>query len=380
MPDEDFIEREFPQDQSLIYLNHAAVAPWPARTARAVQAFAEENARSGARDYGRWLEREQTLREQCRRLVHAPSAEDIAFLKNTSEGLSVVAEGLPFEDGDNVVTSDEEFPSNRIPWAAQARRGVGLREVSLKVDDPEAALLAACDERTRVLTVSSVEYASGLRLDLPRLGTFCRERGVVFCVDAIQSLGAHAVDVEAARIDCLAADAHKWLLGPEGIALFFCRPELRERLSLHQFGWHMLRDAGDFASRDTAPAASARRFECGSSNMLGIHALAASLSLIEEVGMAQIEDRVLANTARLREGLERIPGTVILSRREAGRRAGILVFRIEGRDSVGLHGELVKRNVLCAARGGGIRLSPHFYTPRQKIDKAIEIISAIIRY
>jgi cysteine desulfurase/selenocysteine lyase len=378
MPDEAFIRREFPQDESLIYLNHAAVAPWPARTAHAVQAFAEENARSGARDYGRWLEREQALREQCRRLIHAPSSEDIAFLKNTSEGLSVVAEGLPFQDGDNVVTSDEEFPSNRLPWAAQARRGVTLHEVSLKTDDPEAALLAACDERTRVLTVSSVQFASGLRLDLPRLGEFCRERGIVFCVDAIQSLGAHAVDVEAARIDCLAADAHKWLLGPEGIALFFCRPELRERLSLHQFGWHMIRDSGDFASRDATPAASARRFECGSSNMLGIHALAASLSLFEEVGMAAIEAGVLSNTARLMDGLEQIPGAVILSRREAGRRAGILVFSIEGRDSAGLHGELVKHNVLCASRGGGIRLSPHFYTPRHKLDKAIEVIKASI--
>jgi len=378
MPDADFLQREFPQDETLIYLNHAAVAPWPARTARAVRDFAEENARSGARDYRRWTEREQQLRDQCRRLVNAPAADDIALLKSTSEGLSVIAEGFPFEDGDNVVTSDEEFPSNRLPWAVQSRRGVTLREVSLQTEDPEAALMAACDGNTRILTVSSVQYASGLRLALERLGAFCRERGIVFCVDAIQSLGAHRVDVEAAHIDCLAADAHKWLLGPEGIALFYCRPALRERLTLHQFGWHMLRDAGDFSSRDTTPAATARRFECGSSNMLGIHALSASLSLFEEVGMDEVEDRVLANAGYLMGELDRLSGVEILTRREPARHAGILVFRKTGRDSAELHADLNRQGILCAARGGGIRLSPHFYTPRHKLDKAIEIISTTL--
>lgn len=378
MPDADLLQQEFPQEESLIYLNHAAVAPWPARTARAVQAFAGENVRSGARDYPRWMEREQQLREQCRRLINAPSTDDIALLKNTSEGLSVLAAGLDWREGDNVVTSDQEFPSNRVPWAAQSRHGVALREVSLHVDDPEAALMDACDARTRVLTISSVQFASGLRLDIARLGRFCRGHDIVFCVDAIQSLGAHAVDVEASLIDCLAADAHKWLLGPEGIALFYCRPELRERLTLYQYGWHMLRDAGDYGSRDTTPAATARRFECGSSNMLGIHALAASLSLFEEVGMDEVEARILANAGYLMGELERVPDVEVLTRRDPGRHAGILVFRTAGRDSAELHAELLRHNVFCAARGGGIRLSPHFYTPRHKLDKAIEIIAATI--
>ena len=378
MPDEALLQQEFPQDESLIYLNHAAVAPWPARTARAVQAFAEENVHNGARDYRKWTERERQLREQCRHLLNAPSTDDIAFLKNTSEGLSVIAAGLGWRAGDNVVTSDEEFPSNRIPWIAQERHGVSLREVSLRVDDPEAALMDACDGHTRVLTISSVQYASGLRLHLPRLGAFCRERDIVFCVDAIQSLGAIAMDVQAAGIDCLAADAHKWLLGPEGIAVFYCQPGLRRQLTLHQFGWHMLRDAGDYGSLDTTPAASAQRFECGSPNMLGIHAFSASLSLLQEVGMEQIEAMVLANTAYLMDGLQRIPAVEVLSRRDSGRCAGIQVFRVYGRDSGDLHARLLDRQVLCAARGGGIRLSPHFYTPRHKLDKAIEIIASLV--
>lgn len=378
MLDETAIREEFPQDESLAYLNHAAVAPWPARTAQAVKEFAEGNVRSGARDYQSWLAREERLRQQCRDLINAPSAQDIALLKNTSEALSVVADGLDWRDGDNIVISDEEFPSNRIPWQFQAGKGVALREVGLNVDDPEAALMEACDNHTRILSISSVQYASGLRLDLPRLGEFCRARDIVFCIDAIQSLGAHRFDTQAAQADCVMADAHKWMLGPEGIALFWCRPELRERLILHQFGWHMIRDAGNFSSRDCTPADSGRRFECGSANMLGIHALSASLSLFAEVGMAEVEARILDNVHYLMEKLTAMNGIEILTRSTPGRLAGILVFRVAGRDSAELHAELLKNDVICAARGGGIRFSPHFYTPREKLDKSLEIIKLSI--
>lgn len=378
MLDETAIREEFPQDESLVYLNHAAVAPWPSRTARAVKEFAEENVRAGSRNYQAWLSREAQLRQQCRDIINAPDAEDIALLKNTSEALSVVAHGLDWHDGDNAVISDEEFPSNRIPWQFQAGKSVALREVGLNVDDPEAALMEACDNHTRILSVSSVQYASGLRLDLPRLGEFCRAREIVFCVDAIQSLGAHAFDVEAAQADCVMADAHKWMLGPEGVALFYCRPALRDRLTLHQFGWHMVRDAGNFDSRDCTPADSGRRFECGSANMLGIHALSASLSLFAEAGMENVEARVLEKVNYLMEKLTAMNGIEVLTRSTPGRLAGILTFRAAGRDSAQLHAELVKNNIVCAARGGGIRFSPHFYTPQDKLDKALEIIKLSI--
>lgn len=374
MLDETALREEFPQDASLVYLNHAAVAPWPSRTARAVKEFAEENVRAGARNYQAWLSREARLRQQCRDIINAPDAEDIALLKNTSEALSAVADGLDWRDGDNAVISDEEFPSNRIPWQFQAGKGVALREVGLNVDDPEAALMEACDNHTRILSVSSVQYASGLRLDLPRLGEFCRARDIVFCIDAIQSLGAHRFDVEAAQADCVMADAHKWMLGPEGIALFYCRPELRDRLTLHQFGWHMVRDAGNFDSRDCTPADSGRRFECGSANMLGIHALSASLSLFAEAGMENVEKHILESVNYLIEKLSAMSGIEILTRNAPGRLAGILTFRATGRDSAQLHDELLRNNILCAARGGGIRFSPHFYTPREKLDKALEIV------
>lgn len=372
--DQRLIEREFPQEPGLVYLNHAAVAPWPARTAAAVEAFARENVRLGASRYAAWTAKERELREQLKRLINAPSADDIALLKNTSEGISLVSEGLDWREGDNVVSSDEEFPSNRIPWQAQARRGVGFREVGLKVADPEAALMAACDGRTRVLTISSVEFASGLKLDLGRLGRYCRGRGILFCVDAIQSLGAAPLDADAAQADFIMADGHKWMLGPEGIALFYCRAALREQLSLRQYGWHMVDDPGDYDARGWKPAATATRFECGSNNLLGIHALSASLSLLEEIGMARIEQTLAAKTGRLIEGLASLDRVSIISPREAGRRAGIVSFRVEGRDPAGLHRQLVARKVICASRGGGIRFSPHFYVADEKLDRAVEIV------
>jgi cysteine desulfurase / selenocysteine lyase len=366
---------EFPLDPGLIYLNHAAVSPWPRRTAEAVQRFAEENLHRGARDYPCWLETESQLRGQCRALVNAPSADDIALLKNTSEALSAVAHGLEWRAGDNVVISDQEFPSNRIVWQSLARQGVETRRVDLSHGpSPEQALCACMDERTRLLSVSSVQYVTGLRLDLERLGAFCRERGVMFCIDAIQSLGAVPLDVQACGADFVMADGHKWLLAPEGCALFYARAGVRDRLQLRQYGWHMVEEHLDFSRQDWQVAMSARRFECGSPNMLGIHALSASLALLDEVGMDEVAVRVLANSAFLIEALGRLPDIEVLTPEQPGRYAGIVTFRHQRVDSAELHRRLLARNVICARRGSGVRFSPHFYITRTQLEAAVTAV------
>jgi cysteine desulfurase/selenocysteine lyase len=371
---------EFPLDHGLIYLNHAASSPWPRRTAEAVQRFAEENMRQGARDYSRWLETEAQLREQCRSLLNAPSADDIALLKSTSEGLSVVAHGLAWRAGDNVVTSDQEFPSNRIVWQSLQEQGVETRCVDLTLgSSPEQALGDCMDARTRLLAVSSVQYAAGLRLDLDQLGALCRERGVLFCVDAIQSLGALPLDVRACGADFVAADGHKWLLGPEGCAVFYVRPQVRERLRLRQYGWQMEAEHLNFSRRDWQVASSARRFECGSPNMLGIHALSASLALLAEVGIDAVAANVLANSAYLIDALGDLPGVEILTPRQPGRHAGIVTLRHRGVDAVNLHRKLLERNVVCAQRGGGVRFSPHFYNSRTQLDAAVAAVAEAVR-
>ena len=223
--------------------------------------------------------------------------------------------------------------------------------------DPEAALLALCDERTRLVSISSVQYASGLRARLETGGSFCRERGILFCVDAIQRLGALPFDVEAAVADFVVADGHKWMCGPEGLALFWSRPQARERLRLLQYGWHMVEHAGDFERTDWRPAASARRFECGSPNLLGIHALEASLSVLQDVGVEQIASQLQLRIELAIQEVEQ-RGFELLSPRFPERRAGILTFRVPGHDSGELQRALMQRNVICALRGGGVRFSP----------------------
>lgn len=365
---------EFPQAHGLRYLNHAAVAPWPKRATLAVTAFAEENARLGARDYPDWLQTERRLRERLKHLLNAPSTADIALVKNTSEALSFVAFGLDWRPGDEIVISDEEFPSNRVVWEALKPRGVVVKQIGLQGSDPEGDLLAACGPRTRLLSISSVQYASGLRLDIERLGHACRTRGVLFCVDAIQHLGALPFDAQACDCAFAMADGHKWMLGPEGLGVFYCRSDMREQLTLHEYGWHMLEHAGDYDRSDWQPARTARRFECGSPNMLGAMALEASLSLLEEVGMDAVSLALADRVQRLYDGLTNIVGVSLHSPSDPARRAGILTFSLDGWNNQALFERLKAEQVICAQRGGGIRLSPHFYTEAQVIEETLALL------
>ncbi len=371
-------QHEFNLDKDLIYLNHAAVAPWPVRTQHAVEEFARLNVRRGATDYPHWMTIEQQLRERLARLINT-SAENIALLKNTSEALSIIAYGLDFKHGDEIVGIADDFPSNRIVWESLANRGVIFKAVSLDAlaDDPEASLIDAVTDRTRLLAVSSVHYASGLRLDLARLGRHCRETGTLFSVDAIQSLGVVPFDVEAVRADFVAADGHKWLLGPEGVALFYCRPEIRDRLQIQQFGWHMLADKGNFDQKDWQIADDATRFECGSPNMLGIHALEASLAFIEETGVQTIQRKILNNLSYLFDITSNIGNIEVMTPRADERHAGIFTFRFSDQaiDYQALWHRLMAQGVVCAPRGGGLRFSPHIHNNSVQISKAIQIVT-----
>ncbi|WP_018864293.1 MULTISPECIES: aminotransferase class V-fold PLP-dependent enzyme [Thioalkalivibrio] len=359
---------EFPQ-QDIIHLNHAAVGAWPRRTEEAVCEFARENVRQGSKDYGQWLKRVDATRELARALIGASDAADIAFVKNTSEALSMVAFGLPWSEGDNIVLPTGEFPSNRVVWhAAGERFGIEVREVEVG-DEPERDLLAACDRQTRLVATSAVRYDSGIRVDIQALGAELRARGILFCVDAIQHLGALPFDAPGCHADFVMADGHKWMLAPEGIGIFYVNPEIREQLRLQEYGWNMLAHAGDFSNPGLTPAPSARRFEPGSHNMLGIHALHASLSLLLEVGIENVDHDICFHWHHLAEELEAMGCEVLTPR---GRRAGILTFRPPSADLDAVYARLQAGGVLCAVRGGGIRFSPHYYLTDQQIERALD--------
>jgi len=367
------LQQEFPLLESIHYLNHAAVSPWPMRTADAVTDFSRENATQGSQHYLRWINTETTLRKQLQQLINARSVNEIALLKNTSEALSVVAFGLPWQSGDNIVSIKGEFPSNRVVWQALKPKGVELRLADINSANPEQDLLKLVDKRTRLITVSSVQYASGFQLDLASIGAFCRENNIRFCVDAIQSIGALQFDAQAIQADFIMADGHKWMLGPEGVALFYCREELLEELALHQYGWHMTDTFTNYDDDNWQPIDTARRFECGSPNMLGIHALSASLSLLLEFGMKNVEARILENTRYLFEHINKAEQLTLLSNTSEGRYSGIVTFRHRTMDNDTLFSLLTENGVMCAQRGGGIRFSPHFYTPKEKILHALNI-------
>lgn len=369
---------EFPLTDELIYLNHAAVGPWPKRTGDAVIKFAEQNTRYGSHFYPDWLNKETELRTQLQALINAPSADDIALVKNTSEALSFVAYGLPWQAGDNIVSSNEEFPSNRLPWQSLADQGVEFRQADLhSANTPEDALFALVDGNTRLLTISSIQFASGLRMDLERIGAFCKQRGILFCIDAIQSLGAVQFDVQAYRADFVMADGHKWMFGPEGLGVFYTTPEARNKLKLTQYGWHMMKDTHNYENQPWEMHPTARRFECGSPNMLGIHAFSASLSLLLETGMATVEELVLERSDYLKDLIDKHAQLVLLSSKQNRLKSGIITFKHRTVPNEALYQHLQKNGVVCAPRGGGIRFSPHFYNTFAEIDRAFKLIGLL---
>jgi len=359
----------------LIHLNHAAVGPWPQRTKIAINQFVEENVTQGSLNYLQWVRIERELKQNLQQLINAKRLTEIALLKNTSEALSVVAYGLAWKSGDNIVISNQEFPSNTIVWESLKPKGVEVRYADLySAETPEQALCELCDENTKLLSISSVQYATGLKMDCEQLGKFCRNNDILFCIDAIQSIGAEAFDVQKNLADFVVADGHKWMLGPEGVALFYCREDVMDQLSLTQYGWHMVENYLDYDDKHWELAKSARRFECGSPNMLGIHGLNASASLLLEVGMPQVVEQLQDNVSFLINEISQLPQYRIKSDQNLERRSGIVSFELENRPTEELFEHLKTNNIFCAMRAKRIRFSPHYYTEKLKLHRTIQIL------
>ncbi|MBI1818161.1 MAG: aminotransferase class V-fold PLP-dependent enzyme [Deltaproteobacteria bacterium] len=366
---------EFPASEGLIHFNHSGRAPVPLRTTRAVSDFIAEATVVDSATYERWQARTTAVRELCARLVGA-TATEIAFIANTSTGLSLIASGLTWRAGDNVVAVDGDYPSNVYPWWGLRRFEVETRMVAprngrVTVDD----IRTLVDDRTRVVTVSAVDWQTGFRCDLASIGSFCRERRVLFCVDGIQAVGALQIDVARALIDCMAVGGHKWLLAPEGCGFLFVSRRVVEQLQPSLLGWNSVVDPDNHLPYHFDLRPDATRFESGSPPHLGVHALGPSLELLHEVGAAAIEARVIDLTAQLAAGL-RQRGAEIVSPWGARERSGILTFRL-GSDPAGLVDRLDAQGVLCRSRAGGVRLAPHFYNNEHDIARFFAVLDAV---
>jgi selenocysteine lyase/cysteine desulfurase len=214
-------------------------------------------------------------------------------------------------------------------------------------------------------------------MNLARIGEFCRRRGILFCIDAIQSLGAVQFDVQAYHADFVMADGHKWMFGPEGLGVFYSTPAARDQLKLTQYGWHMMKDTHNYENKPWEVHPTARRFECGSPNMLGIHGLSASLSLLLETGMDAVEAQVLEKSDYLKAAIADNSALVLLSERHSRLKSGIVVFKHRTIANDLIYQHLQKNSVVCALRGGGIRFSPHFYNTLDEIDRALALVALL---
>ena len=358
------------------FLDHAAVAPLPRSAVQALHEYAQSLAENGVAAFRRWFERVEQVRRLAARLLQAPSPEDICFIPNTTWGINLIAEGFPWQSGDNVVLAAEEYPANQYPWLNLAHRGVEVRRVDSRGPRILANdLFAACDEHTRVLSVSSVEFASGFRNDLAALAEFCQKRDIFFFVDAIQSLGVFPLNVQEIPLDALAADGHKWLLGPEGAGIAYIRRDKLERLHPIGIGAFSVVHPWEFSRIELRLKPHAGRYEGGAYNMAGITALGASLELLLRMGLEQVTERVLQLTDYLCEQAQR-RGWTVFSSRLPREKSGIVSLIHPSRSAREVVQHCRQQGVIVNARADRVRVSPHAYNTYEEIDRFLEVASA----
>ncbi len=367
---------EFPNTDHFIYLDHAGVSPVSLRVKEAVSRFLQNATGETPLDYSSWGIKIEEARANCAKLIGS-ELEEVAFVKNTSHGISIVASGLEWKEGDNLLVFEKEFSSNIYPWLNLEKSGVEVRFIPLRderilFEDIESLI----DSRTRLITMSSVQSVNGFRIDLSKLGDLCKSKGILFFVDAIQSLGAVSIDVNECGADFLAADGHKWLLAPEGIGIFYCRGELASQINPNLIGWKSVVDEFNFESFDFKLKENALRFEEGSFNTIGIYALGAAVELLLEVGVDNIEQSIHElGDLIIKESEKR--GFLLRTPKDKMERGGIISFS-GNFDPKEVAEKLLEMKIVVNYRGGALRVAPHFYNTQEEILKLFEALDKIL--
>ena len=370
-----------PVTQKWAYFDHAAVSPLPSPTADAIQRWCREAADEGDTVWPDWAQKLEQTRVAAAELIGADTSE-IALIPNTTAGITLVAEGLDWQPGDNLVTLADEFPSNAYPWLHLASRGVETRRVPtddgrLDVD----ALFATCDARTRLITLSWVGYSTGYRQRIDQIAELAHERGILVFVDAIQGLGVLPLDVRETPIDFLAADGHKWMLGPEGAGFAYIRHEHLDRLRALGVGWNSVVHAYDYTRIELKLKPTAARYEGGSPNMVGMLGFGASLKLLLDVGVEGIAAAVLEISDHAVSELRKRGAQVVSHRAgESGGhdpRSGIVTFELPGKDPMAVRKHCLAHHVALACRNGRLRISPHAYNNEEDVERLIAALKKL---
>lgn len=375
---EELRRHEFPVAKEKVFLGHAGVCPLPRRVAEAISTCATTGSLD---DQERSTYTHPFLaetRQAAARLLNAQPSE-IAFVGPTSLALSFVASGLPWRKQDNILIYHDDYPSNVYPWMALAERGVQVRLLNLRElgHIRQIDVLGQVDEQTRLVALASCHFLSGWRINLPAIGKALRQRGVLFCVDGIQTLGAFSTTVE--HVDFLAADAHKWLLGPCGAGLLFVRQGVQARLRPPVYGWHNVL-CPDFVAQDQIVLRpDARRYEAGTANLLGLVGLRAGLDLVLEVGLENIEQELLRKRTWLVPALQAKGYTVLQAVAPRENAGGIFSFFRPDADLPTLHQKLEAAGIVTSLRADRtgqryLRLSPHFYNTDAELHRLLELL------
>ncbi len=364
----------FPSVGKQVYLNHAACSPLPTPTLQATQSLLEEQHLYGCRHSRGWGDLVDSIRSTAAHFIGA-SKEEVALTRNTSHGLLLVANGLPWREGDNMVLPNCEFTANVYPWVTLRHRGVELRFAPTQGNRilPED-IVAQMDERTRLVAISAVQFGSGFRCDLHAIHAICRERGALLCVDGIQALGQVPFDVRDPQVDFLSAGGPKWLMSPLGTGIFYCRKPLIEQLAPVFMGWRSTVDPQDYFRFDMPWHPTARRFEEATINIPGLLGMQASMELLMEAGLARIREHLLHLTDVLAEGLQ-AKGYIVMSAMESeSERSGILCFKHPTHAAAKIHERLTEAEVIVSLRGEVIRVSPHFYNTEADIGALLDAL------
>jgi selenocysteine lyase/cysteine desulfurase len=356
-----------------VYLNHAAISPMPNATANAIRAFLDRRQNGPVEDFENWMEVMAETRNFIARLIHSEKPEQITFMGNTSDGISAVAESLPWEPGDEILLNTMEFPSNVQPFRAIERMGVSIRYI-----EPENGKITpemirrAITPKTRLVSVSAVQYLNGFRADLVGIGAVCKEKNVWFVVDGIQALGASDINVQSSHIDALATGGHKWLMSPMGTGFLYLSDAIAKKMTPSKTGWLSVEEPWELSNYDQPWLPVNQHLETGTMNMAGITGMHASLSMFLEIGMETIREELLRLTDELIHLLKKRSGVTIITPAQREMRSGIITFsRKPGTEPDALVKALNKQNIIISAREGLFRVAPHFYNTTEEMETAV---------
>lgn len=367
--------------EGITYLNHAAVAPLSDAVRAAMEEYLDQRNRTHVENFELAVPVIEQCREKVQKLINAPGLHDTAFTGNTSDGISLVASGLSWKNGDEVLLNTMEFPSNVQPWRVLKSMGVKLNFVQVNNGAITTEQIEKhINKNTRVVAISAVQFMNGYLADLEAIGKLCRDKDIFFVVDAIQALGQISIDVQKYNIDALATGGHKWLMSPIGTGFLYLSDRLRHKLNPVRTGWFSVEVPWDLLNYDQPFLDNTTRFEAGSPNMIGLAGMNASLNTLLEIGVERIQIHLQSLTDWLTQRVLSEPNYELYSPADNSHRSGIVTFKfLKGVDGEQVINELKKEKLVISYREGYFRISPHFYSTQSEIEHAYNKITEMIQ-